>query len=61
MRAVEISYLRGAFGVIRWEGETNESMYERCGMGSCANGVKCDVVEWVKRDMLMWFDLMERK
>ena len=28
----------------RWEGKTNES-YKRCGMGPCANGVKC-VVEW---------------
>ncbi len=28
VRAVEMSYLRGACGVTRWEGENNESMYE---------------------------------
>ena len=33
----------------RWEEESNESMYERCGVEPCANGVKCDVVEWVKK------------
>ncbi len=32
MRAVEISYLRGACGVSRWDGPSNESVYERCGM-----------------------------
>ena len=36
----------------RWEGESNESVYERCGMGPCANAVKCVVVEWIKRNML---------
>ena len=46
---VEMSYVRGACGVTRWEGESNESVYERCGMGPCADGVKCGVVEWVKR------------
>ena len=35
----------------RWEGE---SVWERCGMGPCANGVKCGVVEWVKRNTLRW-------
>ena len=35
--AVDINYLRGA----RWEGESNESVYERCGMEPCANGVRC--------------------
>ena len=30
---VEISYLRGACSVTGWEGESNESVYERCGMG----------------------------
>ncbi len=32
--AVEMSYLRGACGVARLDGESNESIYERCGMGS---------------------------
>ena len=27
---MEMSYLRGACGVTRWEGESNESVYERC-------------------------------
>ncbi len=35
-------------------------MYERCGMGSQANGVDCGVVEWVKRNTLRWFGLVER-
>ncbi len=40
MRAVEMSYLRGA-----WEGESNESVCERRCMGGGASGVKCGVVE----------------
>ena len=24
---------------VTWEGESNESINERCGMGTCANGV----------------------
>ncbi len=35
-------------------------MYERCGMGSQANGVNCGVVEWVKRNTLRWFGHTER-
>ena len=43
---MEMSYLKGACAVTRWEGESNE----RCSMGPCANGVEwCGVVEWVKR------------
>ena len=44
----------------RWEGESNEVVYEKCGMGSCASGIKCGVVEWVKRNTLRWFGHMER-
>ena len=47
---VEMSYLRGACDVTRWECENNESMYERCEMRPCAKGVKCGVVEWVERN-----------
>ncbi len=43
-----MSYLREACGVTRWESESNESVYERCGMGACASGMKCGVVEWEK-------------
>ncbi len=32
MRAVEMSYLRGACGVNRWDGLSNASVYDRCGM-----------------------------
>ncbi len=32
MHAVEMSYLRGACGVSRWDGLSNASVYERCGM-----------------------------
>ncbi len=44
----------------RWEGESNESVYERCDMGACESGVKCGVVEWVKRNTLRWFGHTER-
>ena len=47
---MEMSYLRGACGVTKCDGESNESVCERCGMGSQANRVKCGVVEWVKRN-----------
>ncbi len=45
----------------RWDGESKESVYERCGMGSQANGVNCGVVEWVKRNTLRWFGYIERR
>ncbi len=32
MSAVEMSYLREVCGVSRWDGLSNGSMYERCGM-----------------------------
>ncbi len=60
MHAVEMNYQRGACGVTRWDGESNESVYERCGMGSQANGVNCGVVEWMKRNTLGWFGHIER-
>ena len=36
-------------------------MSKRGGMGLCTNGVKCGVVEWVKRNNLRWFGHIERK
>ena len=48
VRAVEMSYFRGASEGTRWDGESNESVYGRCVMGSHGNGVNCGVVEWVK-------------
>ncbi len=45
VRAVEISYLRGVCRMTRWDGKSNETVCERCGMGSQVNGVNCGVVE----------------
>ena len=39
MCAVVMSNLREACGVISWDGESNESVYERYDMGPCAKGV----------------------
>ncbi len=44
----------------RWDDVSNENVYERCGMGSHANGVNCGVVEWVKRNTLRCFGHIER-
>ncbi len=44
----------------RWEGLSNESMYERCGMRKRGSGVQCGVVEWVKRSTLGLFGHTER-
>ncbi len=52
MYALEMIYLRGACGVQRWDGESNESVYEWFGMGSRTNEVNCRVVRWVKRNIL---------
>ncbi len=46
VHAVEMSYLRGACGVSRWDGLINESVYERCVMRGRGIGVACGVVEW---------------
>ena len=35
-------------------------MYDRCGMTPCTNGVKCGVMEWVKRNALKWLGHVER-
>ncbi len=44
----------------RWDGVSNESVYESCGMGSRAKGVNCGVVECMKRNTLIWFGHSER-
>ncbi len=61
VRAVEMSYPRGACGVNRWDGVSSESLNERCGMKGCGSGMGCGVVEWVKRSTLRWFGHIERK
>ncbi len=48
VRTVEMSDIRGACGVSRWDGESNEDMYGRFGMSETAVGMDCGVVEWVK-------------
>ncbi len=55
MQAVEMSYLRGACGVSRMDGVSNESMYEHFGMSHVDVGKKCGVVEEVKRQTLKRF------
>ncbi len=54
IRAVEMSYLQGACGVLMWDRESNEEMYGRFGMSESAVGMDCGVVEWVKRSTLRW-------
>ncbi len=44
----------------RWDGLSNESVYERCGMRGHGSGVGRGVVEWVKRSTLKWFSHIER-
>ncbi len=39
LRAVEMSYLIGVCGVSRWDGLSNESVYERCGMRGRGSGL----------------------
>ncbi len=54
--AVEMSYLRGACGVNRWDGVSNE----RCGMRGRGSRVGCGGVELMKRSTLRWFGYIER-
>ena len=35
-------------------------VYKRCGI-SGANGVKCDILEYVERNTLRWFSYLEGK
>ncbi len=43
VHALEMGCLRGACGVTRWEQESNESVYERCGMSTYASELNCGV------------------
>ena len=60
MRYFRMSYLRGACGITWQNFESNESVYNRFGMESRGEGIKCGVVEWVKRNSLRWFGHVER-
>ncbi len=53
-------YMQGAYGVSRWDGESNEDMYGRFGMSEATVGMDCGVVEWVKRSTLRWYGLVMR-
>ncbi len=55
-----MSYLRGACGVQRMDGESNENAYNRFGMSRKGEGMKCGVVEGVKCNTLKWFGHLER-
>ncbi len=44
----------------RWDGLNNEGVYERCGMRECGSGVRCGVVDRVKRSTLRWFGHTQR-
>lgn len=45
VHAVDMCNLRGAYGVLRWDGENTENIYEIFGMGTCTNGGRCGMVE----------------
>ena len=60
IRAVEMDFLRSACGLTRLERESNERIYSRYGMSERGVGMKCGVVEWVKRNTLRWFGHVER-
>ena len=55
---MKMSYLWGACGITRQNLESNENVYERFGMERRGEGIKCSVVEWVKRNTLRWTCLM---
>ncbi len=55
-----MSYLRGACGVSRMDGMSNESVYEHFGMCHVGEGKECGVLEEVKQQMLKWFGHMEQ-
>ena len=60
IRAVEMSYLRGACRGYGPDRMSNEEVYERFEMGEKSAGVGCGVVETVKRSTLRWFGHLER-
>jgi len=60
IQAVEMSYLRGACGLSRMDGESNESVYKKFGVSVKGEGMNCGVVEVVKHSTLRWFGHLER-
>ena len=45
----------------RLEDDNKESMCDICGMGTCANGAKCGIGKYVKRNTFLRLCHMERK
>ena len=39
---------------------SNNRVYERFGMSNQGEGMKCGVVEWMKRSTLRWYGHMQR-
>ncbi len=60
IRAVEMSYLRGACDVSRLDRESNEDTYGRFGMSETAVGMDYGVVEWVNRSTLRCYGHLMR-
>ncbi len=55
IQADEMSYLRGACGLNRVDGENSESVCGKFGMSVKCEGMDCGVGEVVKRSNLRWF------
>ncbi len=50
-----MSYVLGACGLSRWDGESNEDMYGRFGMSETAVGMDCGMDEWMERSTeIIW-------
>ncbi len=60
IRAVEMSFLRAASGISIIERVSNERIYENFGMSEKKEGIKCGVVEWMKRNTLRWYGHVRR-
>ncbi len=60
IQTIEMSYLRGSFGLNRIDGESSESVYGKLGMSFKNEGMNCGVVEVVKCNTLRWFGHLER-
>ncbi len=55
-----MSYLKGACGLNRMEGERNGSLYRKFDIPFQSEGMNCGVVEVIKRSTLRWFGHLER-
>ncbi len=55
-----MSYLRGACGLNRMDGESNKSVYEKSGISVKDEKLNSGVVEVVKHSTLGWFGHIKR-